>query len=164
MKNSPLNIRIGNGFDVHAFDAPQHSSSLRLGGVDIPSDRVLKGHSDADVVLHALTDAILGASGKGDIGEHFPPSDDSFKDMDSAVFVKEALSMFDGCIGNIDITIICEAPKISPYKEAIAKRIAQICSIDQAQVNIKATTSEGLGFTGRGEGIACMASVILTLE
>ena len=156
--------RIGQGYDVHAFDddAQQSVEHITLCGVDIPYTRQLKGHSDADVGLHALTDAIYGAIGAGDIGMHFPPSDNAFKNMDSAVFLEHALEMLrdkGGEIINADVTLICERPKVGPFREAIIERIADIMSADVSRVNIKATTSEQLGFTGREEGIAAQAVV-----
>ena len=151
---------IGQGFDVHAFDAPGSSQSIRLGGIDIPFGQKLKGHSDADVVLHAITDALLGAIGKGDIGDYFPPSDMQFKNMDSAVFLEKARDMvleFGATINNIDVTIICEEPKIGPHKDKMIRRIASVLNLEPQQIGIKATTTEGLGFTGRREGIATQA-------
>lgn len=151
--------RSGLGFDVHAFD-DEPSNIIRLGGIDIPHDKKLKGHSDADVVLHTITDAILGAIAEGDIGDHFPPSNNDFKNMDSAIFLEKAHEITKdkgGEIINIDITIMCEAPKIGPHKQIMRSRIAQILQIDEAKISIKATTTEKLGFTGRGEGIAAQA-------
>lgn len=152
-------IRTGQGFDVHAFDT-KNPGPTRIGGIDIPHDHALKGHSDADVALHAITDAILGAIGQGDIGQHFPPSDESFKGMDSAIFLKKAMKILDdhqAILKNIDLTIICEAPKIGPHAAAMKTRIAAITLLDKTRINIKATTTEQLGFTGRGEGIAAQA-------
>lgn len=149
--------RTGFGCDVHAFT---DGGNVRLCGVDIPHDKSLKGHSDADVALHALTDALLGTIGGGDIGLHFPPSDPQWKNADSALFLQKAVDMVKlqkGRISNLDLTIICEAPKITPYRDAMQARIADICGIDISRVNIKATTTEKLGFTGRGEGIAAQA-------
>ena len=157
--------RIGTGFDVHAFDEIP-ATSIRLGGIDIPFDKKLKGHSDADVVLHTVTDALLGAIGAGDIGDHFPPSDNKWKGKDSAYFLERANMLITergGHIGNIDVTIICEAPKLFPHKIAIKNRIADILSIAPENVNVKATTTEKLGFTGRGEGIAAQASATINL-
>lgn len=151
--------RIGNGFDVHAFDF-EKPGPVRIGGIDIPHDHKLKGHSDADVLLHAITDALLGTISAGDIGTHFPPSNPEFKNMDSAVFLEDAahkLTEQNGTIINIDATIICEEPKIGPHRPAIQARIAQILNIVPEKISIKATTSEGLGFTGRKEGIAVQA-------
>jgi 2-C-methyl-D-erythritol 4-phosphate cytidylyltransferase/2-C-methyl-D-erythritol 2,4-cyclodiphosphate synthase len=158
--NPKTQSRIGQGFDVHAFDAPGSSQSIRLGGIDIPFGQKLMGHSDADVVLHAITDALLGAIGKGDIGDYFPPSDMQFKNMDSAVFLEKARDMvleFGATINNIDVTIICEEPKIGPHKDKMIRRIASVLNLEPQQIGIKATTTEGLGFTGRREGIATQA-------
>lgn len=156
----------GQGFDVHAFDADK-PGPVRIGGIDIPHERALRGHSDADVALHALTDAILGAIGQGDIGRHFPPSDDTFKDMDSAVFLQKALDLMteqSATLNNIDLTIICEAPKIGPHAEKMQTRIAQLTGLAPTRINIKATTTEGLGFTGRKEGIAAQAIVSVSMK
>jgi 2-C-methyl-D-erythritol 4-phosphate cytidylyltransferase/2-C-methyl-D-erythritol 2,4-cyclodiphosphate synthase len=149
--------RTGMGFDVHAFagDGP-----VMLGGVAIPHDRGLAGHSDADVALHAITDAILGAAGLGDIGEHFPPSDPRWKGAASHLFLAHAVDLLrerGAILDHVDCTIIAEAPKVGPHRDAIRNRIAEIAGIDAAQVSIKATTTEGLGFTGRREGIAAQA-------
>lgn len=151
--------RTGMGFDVHAFSI-QKEKPLIISGIKIDFDKSLEGHSDADVALHAITDAVLGAIGAGDIGQHFPPSDPQFKDQDSAIFLKAAHDMVlqkHGTIQNIDLTIICEAPKIGPYREAMRTRIAEILDIAESRINIKATTTEKLGFTGRKEGIAAQA-------
>lgn len=160
--------RTGLGFDVHAFDDGDNNStgSVRLCGVDIPHDRKLKGHSDADVGLHALTDALLGAIGEGDIGLHFPPSNMDFKDMDSAIFLKHAVRLMQekqGKLVNADVTLICERPKIGDYRDSLRLRVAQILGISPSRVNIKATTTEQLGFTGRREGIAAQAIVSVLL-
>ena len=160
---SALTIRTGLGYDVHAFDDGS-AQSIRLGGINVPHDRKLKGHSDADVVLHAITDAILGAMALGDIGDHFPPSDNNYKDMDSAVFLEKARDLVlakNGHIQNIDVTVICEAPKLMNYKKPMQSRIAKILKISDDQVSVKATTSERLGFTGRKEGIAAQAVVTI---
>jgi 2-C-methyl-D-erythritol 4-phosphate cytidylyltransferase/2-C-methyl-D-erythritol 2,4-cyclodiphosphate synthase len=149
----------GQGFDVHAFD-DKHSKYIRLCGVDIPHERSLKGHSDADVGLHALTDAILSTIGAGDIGTHFPPSNDDFKDMDSHIFLQKSLELLkdNGAeLRHVDITLICEEPKIGPYREIMQTHLASFLNLPLHRVSIKATTSEQLGFTGRREGIACMA-------
>lgn len=165
--NLSTDIRTGLGFDVHAFDDSDNSTgSVRLCGVDIPHDRKLKGHSDADVGLHALTDALLGAIGEGDIGLHFPPTNMDFKNMDSAIFLEHAVRMMQekqGKLINTDITLICERPKIGDYRGAIRIRVAQILGISASRVNIKATTTEQLGFTGRREGIAAQAIVSVML-
>lgn len=161
-------VRTGQGFDVHAFDNNDTESvdKVRLCGVDIPHSRKLLGHSDADVGLHALTDAIYGAIGEGDIGLHFPPSNNDFKDMDSAIFLEHAMQMLrdkGGKLINADITLMCEAPKIGPHREAITSRVAEILSVEKSRINIKATTTEKLGFTGREEGIAAQAIVSVSL-
>jgi 2-C-methyl-D-erythritol 4-phosphate cytidylyltransferase / 2-C-methyl-D-erythritol 2,4-cyclodiphosphate synthase len=151
--------RTGIGFDVHAFDE-MPAKSIRIGGIDIPFSRKLKGHSDADVALHTITDALLGAVAAGDIGDHFPPSDQTYKNMDSAIFLQKAAEIVrnrGGDIINIDLVIMCEEPKIGPYKESIQKRIADILNLPQNAIGVKATTTEKLGFTGRKEGIAAQA-------
>ena len=154
-------FRIGSGFDVHAFGAGDH---VMLGGVRIPHDRGVLAHSDGDVALHALCDAMLGALALGDIGRHFPPSDARWKDADSRAFVRhcDALLRARGWrVGNCDITVICEAPKVGPYAQAMRAAIAVDLGIDSDAVSVKATTSERLGFTGRGEGIAAQAVCLL---
>jgi 2-C-methyl-D-erythritol 4-phosphate cytidylyltransferase/2-C-methyl-D-erythritol 2,4-cyclodiphosphate synthase len=156
-----LTPRVGFGFDVHALAA---GDELWLGGVPIPHDRGLVGHSDADVVLHALTDAILGALAAGDIGDHFPPSDPRWRGAPSALFVEHArdLAAQAGArIAHVDVTIICEAPRIGPYREAMRARIADLLRLPVSRVSIKATTTERLGFAGRGEGIAAQAVATL---
>ncbi|WP_341703230.1 bifunctional 2-C-methyl-D-erythritol 4-phosphate cytidylyltransferase/2-C-methyl-D-erythritol 2,4-cyclodiphosphate synthase [Ferrovibrio sp.] len=158
-------IRTGQGFDVHAF-GDESDRRLMLGGIEIAHDRSLAGHSDADVALHALTDAILGAIGDGDIGAHFPPSDPQWKGRDSAAFLAHAAALVQergGLIAHCDVTIICEAPKIGPHREAMRSRIADILGIDVARVSVKATTTEKLGFTGRREGIATQAVATIRL-
>ena len=149
--------RTGMGFDVHAFAG---IGPIMLGGIAIPHDRGLKGHSDADVVLHAITDALLGAVGLGDIGEHFPPSDPRWKDAESALFLVHAAELVrakGAIIDHVDCTVIAEAPKVGPHREAMRQRIADILGLEVTQVSVKATTTEGLGFTGRREGIAAQA-------
>ena len=156
-------IRVGTGFDVHRFEPGDH---VTLCGVRVPHSAGLKGHSDADAGLHALTDAIFGATGDGDIGDHFPPSDAKWRGADSAVFLAAAVSGLrerGGEICNLDVTIICERPKIGPHRTAMRARIAEICGIDPARVNVKATTTEELGFTGRREGIAAQAVATVRL-
>lgn len=156
--------RTGMGFDAHRFDAGEF---VTLCGLEIPHDFGLKGHSDADVALHALTDALLGALGAGDIGQHFPPSDAKWKGAKSDQFVQHATSLMrerGGEIINIDLTLICEAPKIGPHREAMVKSVAKILAVDQSRVSVKATTTEGMGFTGRKEGIAAQAIVSLRLN
>lgn len=154
-------IRTGMGFDVHRYEA---GDAIILGGVKIPHNRKLEGHSDADAVLHALVDAMLGAMGLGDIGKFFPPSDPQWKGCGSAVFVRAAvqkLSERGGLIANVDITLMCEAPKIGPHRDAMQTRIAELLEIKPDRVNVKATTTERLGFAGREEGLACHALVTL---
>lgn len=163
--NASYETRTGMGYDVHAFDEVA-ADKVRLCGVDVPHDKKLKGHSDADVGLHTITDALLGAIGEGDIGLHFPPSDDTFKDMDSAVFLEKAdvlLKERGGKIVNIDVTLICERPKLGAFRDTIKDRIAEILSISSDRVNVKATTTEKLGFTGREEGIAAQAVVNVSI-
>ncbi len=153
--------RIGSGFDVHRFTEGDH---VMLCGVRIPHDRALAGHSDADVALHALVDAILGALGAGDIGEHFPPSDERWRGADSSIFVAHACQLAadaGACIANIDLTVICEAPRLGPHKPAMRERLAVLLDLPVERIGLKATTTEGLGFTGRGEGIAAQAVVSL---
>lgn len=153
--------RIGSGFDVHAFEPGDH---VTLCGVDIAHSKSLKGHSDADAAWHALTDAILGALALGDIGDHFPPSEAKWKDAPSSIFLRHAakLASDNGCaISNVDITIICEEPKIKPHRQAMRISTANCLNISIDRVSIKATTTEGLGFAGRGEGLAAQATVSL---
>ncbi|MCB2081790.1 MAG: 2-C-methyl-D-erythritol 2,4-cyclodiphosphate synthase, partial [Rickettsiales bacterium] len=154
--------RMGMGVDVHAYAEINEDwdGMLKLCGVEVPYERALRGHSDADVGLHALVDALLGAVAAGDIGQHFPPSDPQWEGADSAVFVAGALEQVKakgGRVQQVDITLICEAPKISPYREAMQQRVAALLGVAPERVNIKATTTEGLGFTGRREGIAAQA-------
>ena len=156
-----LDIRTGNGFDVHRFGPGDH---VILCGVKIPHDRGLQGHSDADVGLHAITDAIYGALAVGDIGQHFPPSDRRWKGADSAVFLRHAGTLAQEerfSITHIDCTLICEAPKIGPHVAEMKSRLAGLLDITSDRIGVKATTSERLGFTGRGEGIACIATATL---
>lgn len=156
-----MDARTGQGYDVHRL-VPSKGKPLMLGGITIPHDKTLEGHSDADVALHALTDAILGTIGAGDIGQHFSPKDDRWKGADSTVFLKHAASLVEkegGIITHADITIICEEPKIAPYRDAMREKISDLLKISLNRISIKATTTEGLGFTGRGEGIAAQAIV-----
>ncbi len=156
-------IRTGQGFDVHAFTPGDH---VWLGGVKIPHTEKLLGHSDADVLMHAVTDAIYGALADCDIGAHFPPSDQQWKDAASDIFLRHAVErvrLRGGVIAHIDATIICEAPKVGPHRDAIRAQLAQIMGIDMSRVAVKATTSEELGFTGRREGIAAMALATVRL-
>jgi 2-C-methyl-D-erythritol 4-phosphate cytidylyltransferase/2-C-methyl-D-erythritol 2,4-cyclodiphosphate synthase len=155
--------RTGMGFDAHAFGG---EGPIILGGVEVPHSRGLAGHSDADVILHAITDALLGAAGLGDIGEHFPPSDPRWKGADSSIFLAHAVALLGekgGLIDHIDCTVIAEAPKVGPYRAAMRVRIAEIARLSVDQVSVKATTTEGLGFTGRGEGIAAQAIASIRL-
>ena len=156
-----MDLRVGQGFDVHAFT---EGEAVILCGVTVPHSRALAGHSDADVGMHALTDAILGALAEGDIGRHFPPSDPQWKGADSAIFLARAgqITAERGYrIGNADVTLICERPKIGPHAAAMQARLADILGCEAGRISVKATTSERLGFTGREEGIAALASVTL---
>jgi 2-C-methyl-D-erythritol 4-phosphate cytidylyltransferase/2-C-methyl-D-erythritol 2,4-cyclodiphosphate synthase len=156
--------RTGMGFDVHAFAG---EGPLMMGGIEIPHDRGLAGHSDADVVLHAITDALLGAAGLGDIGQHFPPGDPRWKDANSAIFLAHAADLVrqaGGLIDFVDCTVICEAPRIGPYRDAMRSRVAEILNLPLACVSIKATTTERLGFTGRGEGVAAQALATIRMS
>lgn len=160
---SLADLRTGNGFDVHAFGDGDH---VWLGGLKIPHDRGLTGHSDADVALHALVDAILGAIADGDIGKHFPPSDQRWRGAPSDQFLKfavERVTKRGGKIAHLDVTIVCEEPRIGPHRDAMRKRIAEIAEMTIERVAVKATTSEHLGFTGRREGIAAMATATVRL-
>jgi 2-C-methyl-D-erythritol 4-phosphate cytidylyltransferase/2-C-methyl-D-erythritol 2,4-cyclodiphosphate synthase len=160
---TPPDVRTGTGFDVHRFAPGDH---VWLGGVRIPHTHRLEGHSDADVALHALTDALLGAVGDGDIGQHFPPSDARWKGAASRIFIEDAarrVAERGGVISNVDLTILCEAPRIGPHREAMRAVIAGLLGIEAARVGVKATTTEGLGFTGRREGIAAMATATVVL-
>jgi len=155
-------IRVGQGIDVHAFD---DSRPLVLGGVRISDTGGLAGHSDADAVLHAITDALLGAAGAGDIGQYFPSDDPRWKDADSAIFLREAKRVvieMEAEIANIDVTIIAEKPKLAPFREAIRAKIAKMLDLPSGHVNVKATTTDHLGFIGRGEGICAMAVVLIS--
>jgi 2-C-methyl-D-erythritol 4-phosphate cytidylyltransferase/2-C-methyl-D-erythritol 2,4-cyclodiphosphate synthase len=155
-------FRIGQGYDVHRLEAGEE---LWLGGVLIPHDKGLAGHSDADVALHAITDAVLGAVGEGDIGTHFPPSDPQWRGARSGRFLEHAVGLARAAgyaIANVDLTLICEAPKIGPHRPAMRAEVARLMGVEEAMVSIKATTTEKLGFTGRGEGIAAQAIVLVT--
>jgi 2-C-methyl-D-erythritol 4-phosphate cytidylyltransferase/2-C-methyl-D-erythritol 2,4-cyclodiphosphate synthase len=159
-----LTPRTGLGFDVHAFagDGP-----VMLGGIAVPHARGLAGYSDADVVLHAITDALLGAAGLGDIGEHFPPSDPQWRGAASDLFLRHAAELIrraGGMIDHVDCTVICEEPKVGPYRAAMRLNIAQLLQIPASAVSIKATTTEQLGFTGRREGIAAQAVASIRME
>jgi 2-C-methyl-D-erythritol 2,4-cyclodiphosphate synthase len=154
-------VRVGNGFDVHALVAGRR---LVLGGVVVPHERGLDGHSDADVLLHAVCDAILGALALGDIGMHFPDSDARWKDADSRSLLRHVVALATARgyrVGNLDVTLIAQAPKVAPYVPAMRANLAADLGCDEGDVSVKATTTERLGFTGRGEGIAAMATVLL---
>ncbi len=156
-----LPFRVGHGFDVHQLVVGR---PCIIGGVNIPHDKGLDGHSDADVLLHAICDALLGAAGLGDIGKHFPPTDMRFKGIDSRELLRHVVSLLKDHqyqVGNIDATVICEAPRLSQHTAQMCANIAQDCTIDVSQINIKATTTEKLGFTGRGEGIAAEAVCLI---
>lgn len=154
-------MRIGHGYDVHRFGDGDY---ITLGGMQIPHDRGLVAHSDGDVVLHALTDAILGAAALGDIGRHFPDTDPQFKGADSRVLLRHALELVHGQgwkVGNVDITIAAQAPKLAPHIQTMRERVASDLQVELGQVNIKATTTEKLGFVGRQEGIEVHAVALL---
>jgi 2-C-methyl-D-erythritol 2,4-cyclodiphosphate synthase len=156
-----LPIRVGQGFDVHAFGEGDH---LMLGGVRVPHDRGLLAHSDGDVALHALCDAILGALALGDIGVHFPPGDERWRGADSLQLLRHCVALAGGRgwrPGNADVTVICERPRVGPHAPLMRERIAAACGLDIGAVSVKATTSEKLGFTGRGEGVAAQAVVLM---
>ncbi len=161
---APRETRTGFGYDVHAFD-PAPAEKIRLGGIDIPHPKKLLGHSDADVILHALTDALLGTIGEGDIGQLFPPSDMKWKNANSELFVKEAMRRVHHKSGHIihaDITLLAEAPKIGPHREKMIARLASMLGLDADRIGLKATTMEGLGFIGRQEGISAQCVVTVT--
>ncbi|TLY89759.1 MAG: 2-C-methyl-D-erythritol 2,4-cyclodiphosphate synthase [Gammaproteobacteria bacterium] len=157
-------MRIGFGVDVHAFGAGEF---IMLGGVRIPHSRGVVAHSDGDVMLHALCDALLGAAGLGDIGQHFSDTDPQWQGADSRRFVVSVLALLHTrrlAVANVDLTVLAQAPRIAAYREAIRRQIAQLLKVDEQRVNIKATTTEGLGFLGRAEGIAAQAVVLLSEE
>lgn len=154
-------IRVGQGFDVHAF---QEGRKLILGGIEIPNERGLVGHSDADVLLHTITDAALGAIGEVDIGTHFPDTDEAFKDADSAILLEHVWEMVKErgyTLGNIDCTLLAQRPKMAPHIPKMRARIAQLLEADESQVNVKASTTEKLGFVGREEGITALATILI---
>ena len=164
LEDETLKYRIGMGYDFHSF---QEGGKLILGGVEIPSERGLKGHSDADVVLHALADALLGAAGLKDIGSYFPESDSSYRDMSSLLILEKVYRLVRGkgfAPGNVDITVIAEEPKISPHIEAIKTSLGRVLNLKPDQIGIKATTMEGKGPIGRGEGVAVHAVALLKEE
>jgi 2-C-methyl-D-erythritol 2,4-cyclodiphosphate synthase len=157
-----MTIRIGNGYDVHKFGEGDH---LMLGGVKIPFHKGFIAHSDGDVLIHALCDALLGAASLGDIGQHFPDTDPTFSGVDSRDLLRYVVALLaerGWCLGNADLTIVAQAPKMAPHINNMAACLAEDMLVDIGRVNIKATTTEQLGFEGRGEGIACQASVLIT--
>ena len=154
-------IRIGHGYDVHRLT---ENRRLILGGVVIPYEKGLLGHSDADVLLHAIADALLGAAGLGDIGRHFPDTDPAFQDADSRMLLRRVISLLEQAgyaVGNVDATILAQRPKLAPFIAAMKSNVAADCRVDADCINIKATTEEGLGFTGRGEGMAAHAVCVI---
>ncbi|HXH64943.1 MAG TPA: 2-C-methyl-D-erythritol 2,4-cyclodiphosphate synthase [Mariprofundaceae bacterium] len=156
-----MDIRVGHGYDVHAF---ADGRRLVLGGVEIPHGRGLAGHSDADVLIHALCDAILGGAGLGDIGRHFPDTDERYRGADSSGLLRSVLEKAAEAgwrLGNADITVVAQAPKLAPYIGRMREHLASLCRVPVAQLNVKATTTERLGFAGREEGIAAHAVVLL---
>ncbi|AEM79629.1 2-C-methyl-D-erythritol 2,4-cyclodiphosphate synthase [Thermoanaerobacter wiegelii] len=156
-----VEVRVGLGYDVHKFEKGR---KLILGGVEIPHDKGLAGHSDADVLIHALIDAILGAAGLGDIGEHFPDTEIAYKDIDSSLLLKKVLAIIENKfrVNNVDCIIVAQRPKLFPHKEQIRIKLSELLKIEKERINVKAKTEEGLGFTGRQEGIK--AYVIVSLE
>lgn len=156
-----MKVRLGNGYDVHRFGPGDH---VVICGVKVPHDQALMGHSDADVGMHAITDALYGALAAGDIGRHFPPSDPQWKGAQSDIFLRHAVQMVRDAgfvISNIDCTLVCEFPKIGPHADAMRAALADIMNLPVDDISVKATTSEKLGFTGRGEGIAALATAAL---
>ena len=147
--------RVGIGFDSHRFAA---GARLVLGGVEVPHELGLEGHSDADVVAHAVADAVLGAAGLGDIGQHFPPSDERWRDADSIELLRTAAAMVSGFVVNVDVTVICEAPRLAEHRAAMERNLTEAAG---GPVSVKATTNEGMGWIGRGEGIACLAVALI---
>ena len=158
-----MDVRVGHGFDVHAFERGDH---VMLCGVRVPHDRGLAGHSDADVGLHALADALYGALAEGDIGTHFPPSDPQWKGAESHAFLAHAASRVSargGRIGNVDVTLLCERPKIGPHAQAMRQRLAEILGLGAERIGLKATTMERMGFIGREDGMGCIATATVVL-
>ncbi len=153
--------RLGTGFDVHAFTDGNH---VWLGGVQLPHSRGVLAHSDGDVILHALTDALFGALAEGDIGRWFPPSEERWRGADSALFLRHAaerIAARGGVLANADVTLLCERPRIGPHRDAMQARLAELLGVEPGRIGVKATTTERLGFTGRGEGIAAQAAAML---
>jgi len=153
-----MSARAGIGYDSHRFSA---GGTLVLGGVEIPHPRGLEGHSDADVVAHAITDAVLGAAGMGDIGTHFPPSEERWRDADSIELLRTAVAMMSGRVVNADATVICEEPRLAEHRAEMERILSEAAG---APVSVKATTNEGMGWIGRGEGIACLAIVSVDID
>jgi 2-C-methyl-D-erythritol 2,4-cyclodiphosphate synthase len=149
-------VRVGTGYDSHRFAAGRR---LVLGGVEVPHERGLEGHSDADVLTHAIIDALLGAGGLGDLGTHFPPSDERWRDADSLDLLRTVLGMLDGPVVNVDATIICEEPRLAEHRAEMEQSLSHTLG---APVSVKATTNEGMGFVGRGEGICCIAVALVS--
>ena len=156
-------MRVGLGVDVHAFAAPEGGRRLVLGGVEIPSDRGLLGHSDADVLAHAISDALLGAAGLEDIGHYFPDTDERYRDADSIVLLREVRALVGELweVANVDAVVICERPKIKDHREAMRKNLASALGVEESRVGVRGTTTERLGFPGRNEGIAAQAVCLL---
>ncbi|MDX6587808.1 MAG: 2-C-methyl-D-erythritol 2,4-cyclodiphosphate synthase [Solirubrobacterales bacterium] len=153
-----MSARSGIGYDSHRFS---EGGTLILGGVEVPHTHGLEGHSDADVLAHAITDAVLGAAGLGDIGTHFPPSDERWKDADSVELLRTAVAMVSGFVVNVDATVICEEPRLGDHRAEMERILTEAVG---APVNVKATTNEGMGWIGRGEGIACLAIASVEIE
>jgi 2-C-methyl-D-erythritol 2,4-cyclodiphosphate synthase len=156
-------MRVGLGVDVHAFAAPEEGRALVLGGVEIPSDRGLLGHSDADVLAHAVTDALLGAAGLEDIGHYFPDTDERYRDADSIALLREVRGLLGNSweVANVDAVVICERPKIRDHRDAMRENLAGALGVEPSRVGVRGTTTERLGFAGRGEGIAAQAVCLL---
>lgn len=162
--NVTTNIRTGIGFDVHAFTEKRGGKRLIIGGVEIPFEKSLEGHSDADVLLHAIADALLGSLSLGDIGQHFPDTDDKFKNMDSSILLKNAYEMVKQKgykLGNVDSVLTLQRPKVANYIPKMKMKIAKVLETDESNISVKATTTEKLGFVGREEGVTAMATVII---
>lgn len=158
-------FRTGSGFDVHRFyDQPSDDAVVTLCGIDVPHDRALLAHSDGDVAIHALCDALLGALALGDIGQHFPDTDANYSGISSALLLRHVMGLVHKAgwlVGNADLTLLAEAPKMAPHVPAMREKLAHLLGVEEGAVSVKATTTEKLGFTGRGEGIACQAQVLL---
>jgi 2-C-methyl-D-erythritol 2,4-cyclodiphosphate synthase len=160
-----MQLRIGHGYDAHRFAEPSDNRPLMLGGVEVPHDRGLLAHSDGDALIHALCDALLGAAALGDIGRHFPDTDQAYKNADSAVLLQRVIALIKNLgwsVVNADLTILAQAPKMAPHINAMRSRLAQLLEIDVDAVNVKASTTEGMGFVGRKEGLETHAVVLLS--